>query len=145
MKNRNILVMGVFDLFHVGHLRYLEYSKNQGNSLIVGVLSDKSCLKIKSKKPIISQDQRMEIVKSLKCVNSVVSLPDENILKDEVKLLEWINNLNINAVVVSKEWEGSTKWEKRVPLFKQNGIDIIYAPHTNGISTSEIMNRILLK
>lgn len=142
MKNRNILVMGVFDLFHVGHLRYLEYSKRQGNSLTVGVLSDESCLVIKNKRPIISHDQRMEIVQSLKCVNSVVSLPDENILKDELKLLDWINTLNINAIVVSNEWKGSTKWEKREPLFKQNGIDIIYAPHTNGISTSEIIDKI---
>lgn len=142
MKNRNILVMGVFDLFHIGHLRYLEYSKRQGNSLTVGVLSDESCLVIKNKRPIISHDQRMEIVQSLKCVNSVVSLPDENILKDELKLLDWINTLNINAIVVSNEWKGSTKWEKREPLFKQNGIDIIYAPHTNGISTSEIIDKI---
>lgn len=142
MKNKKVLVMGVFDLFHVGHLRYLEYSKKQGDFLIVGVLGDESCLIIKNKKPIISQNQRMEIVQSLKCVNSVVCLPDENILKDELKLLKWINNLNINVVVVSNEWKGSSKWEKREPLFKQNGIDIIYAPHTNGISTTEIIDKI---
>lgn len=142
MTNKKVLVMGVFDLFHIGHLRYLQYSKKQGNSLIVGVLSDESCLKIKSKKPIISQNHRMEIVQSLKCVDNVVSLPNTNILKDELKLLKWIIDLNINTVVVSNEWKGSTKWEKREPLFRKNSIDIIYAPHTKGVSTSEIIDKI---
>ena len=71
-----IYIDGVFDLFHRGHLESLKKAKNYyGNPddthLIVGVVSDIDCESYK-RKPIISEDDRVEIVKSINIVNSVV-------------------------------------------------------------------------
>ncbi len=58
-----VLTSGTFDLFHIGHSRYLEKAKDQGDVLVVGVDSDE---KVRQKKgpnrPIVDQDERMEIV-----------------------------------------------------------------------------------
>ncbi len=58
-----VLTSGTFDLFHVGHSRYLEKAKQYGDFLVVGVDSDK---KVKGKKgphrPIVNEEERMEIL-----------------------------------------------------------------------------------
>lgn len=60
-----VLANGVFDLFHVGHKRYLEQASQWGN-LVVGVTKDSSVRKFG--RPIISEDERLELVKALECV-----------------------------------------------------------------------------
>jgi len=60
----------VADLLHVGHLNFLEKCKDQCDELWVGVLTDGAC-KEKKPKPIIPFDERMIMVRSLKCVDHV--------------------------------------------------------------------------
>ncbi len=58
-----VLTSGTFDLFHVGHSRYLEHAKEHGDILIVGVDSDEKVKKIKGpNRPIVLEDERMEIL-----------------------------------------------------------------------------------
>jgi len=61
----------VCDLFHYGHLRFLEQAKALGDWLIVGVLTDEATSAYK-RKPIIPFEERMEIVKQIKCVDKVM-------------------------------------------------------------------------
>ena len=57
------LTSGTFDLFHVGHSRYLEQAKNRGDVLIVGIDSDAKVKRSKGpNRPIVSEDERMEII-----------------------------------------------------------------------------------
>jgi len=67
-----ILANGCFDLFHVGHLRYLVGAKELGGFLIVGINSDEQVKKLKGeKRPYTSEDERSEIIAGLKSVDCV--------------------------------------------------------------------------
>jgi cytidyltransferase-like protein len=74
MTVTRVLTTGVFDLFHVGHLRALEKAKAFGNLLIVGVSTDEDAARYK-RLPIIPFKHRVEILRGLKCVDEVVQCP----------------------------------------------------------------------
>lgn len=67
------LANGVFDLFHVGHLRYLEGARAEADQLVVAVNSDASTRAYKGPgRPVVPEDERAEIVAALACVDQVV-------------------------------------------------------------------------
>ena len=66
-----IITFGTFDLFHIGHLRILERAAKMGHRLIVGISTDELNFKKKGRYPIINQEERLLIVKSLSFVTSV--------------------------------------------------------------------------
>lgn len=67
-----VLANGCFDLFHVGHLRYLEGAAELGDVLVVAVNSDARARELKGEgRPFTAQEERSEIVASLKCVDFV--------------------------------------------------------------------------
>jgi rfaE bifunctional protein nucleotidyltransferase chain/domain len=67
------LANGVFDLFHVGHLRYLRGAKAEADLLVVAVNSDRSTRENKGPgRPIVPESERAEIVEALSCVDHVV-------------------------------------------------------------------------
>ncbi len=67
-----VLANGCFDLFHVGHLRYLAGAKELGEFLIVGINSDEQVRKLKGKnRPVTSESERAEIIAALKSVDCV--------------------------------------------------------------------------
>jgi rfaE bifunctional protein nucleotidyltransferase chain/domain len=68
-----VLTNGCFDLLHVGHTRYLQSARNLGKSLVVGVNSDRSVQALKGHtRPIVPQEQRAELLLSLRSVSAVV-------------------------------------------------------------------------
>lgn len=71
---------GVFDLFHVGHLNLLERCKEKCDILIVGVCNDEYVTKIKKRKPIFSQEERIKILNALKMVDNadIISVEEAN-------------------------------------------------------------------
>ena len=67
------LANGIFDLFHVGHLRYLEGAKALGDVLVVAVNNDASTRRNKGPgRPVVPEEERAEIVAALACVDHVV-------------------------------------------------------------------------
>lgn len=67
------LANGIFDLFHVGHLRYLEGAKALADVLVVAVNSDASTRRNKGPgRPVVPEAERAEIVAALACVDHVV-------------------------------------------------------------------------
>ena len=69
---RIVLANGCFDLFHVGHIRYLAGAKALGDVLIVGLNSDEQVRKLKgANRPFMPEQERAEIVAALKCVDYV--------------------------------------------------------------------------
>jgi len=74
-KRKIVLASGVFDLLHLGHVRYLEEAKKAGGydaKLIVIVARDSTVEKRKGKKPVMSENQRRALVESLKVVDEAV-------------------------------------------------------------------------
>lgn len=85
-KHTIVLSSGVFDLLHLGHVRFLEEAKKAGGKnaeLIVIVARDSTVEKRKGKKPIMSEDQRRALVESLRVVDEAV-LGYESFNMDEV-------------------------------------------------------------
>ncbi|OGD92399.1 hypothetical protein A2697_00225 [Candidatus Curtissbacteria bacterium RIFCSPHIGHO2_01_FULL_41_44] len=69
---KKVMVFGAFDGLHPGHLDFFRQAKKYGDFLIVSVGTDKNVEKIKGKKPLFSQGERLKLVKNLKIVNRVV-------------------------------------------------------------------------
>jgi D-glycero-beta-D-manno-heptose 1-phosphate adenylyltransferase len=75
-----VLANGVFDLLHVGHVRYLEGAKALGDLLVVAVNSDRSTRELKGpERPIITQHERAELVAALACTDFVVVFDDRDV------------------------------------------------------------------
>ena len=84
---------GVYDLFHIGHLNMLKNAKSMCDKLIVGVTTDE-LVSYKHKKSVIPFIERIEIVRSLNCVD--VAIPQTEI----DKVIIW-NKLKVNILFVS--------------------------------------------
>ena len=75
-----VLANGIFDLIHVGHVRYLEEAKRAGVSLLVALNSDASARRLKgSGRPLMPLVERMEIVAALACVDWVTSFEEDSV------------------------------------------------------------------
>ncbi len=85
-RKKVVLASGVFDLLHLGHVRFLEEAKRAGGEsakLVVIIARDSTVEKSKSRKPIMSEDQRRALVESFKVVDEAV-LGYENLEIGEV-------------------------------------------------------------
>ncbi len=75
-----VLANGIFDLFHVGHVRYLQGAAAEGDFLVVGVNGDECARRLKGAgRPFLPAVERAEIVASLECVDRVVIFEDVNV------------------------------------------------------------------
>jgi D-glycero-beta-D-manno-heptose 1-phosphate adenylyltransferase len=81
LQGKNVvLANGCFDILHVGHLRYLQGARALGDVLVVAINSDKSMRSIKdSGRPILGQDERVELVSALRCVDYVVLFDEPDV------------------------------------------------------------------
>ncbi|HEX3646041.1 MAG TPA: D-glycero-beta-D-manno-heptose 1-phosphate adenylyltransferase [Vicinamibacterales bacterium] len=68
-----VFTNGVFDLLHVGHLRYLQHARELGDALLIGLNSDRCVREIKGpERPITTESERAEVLEALRCVDGVV-------------------------------------------------------------------------
>jgi FAD synthetase len=87
-KKKVVLASGVFDLLHLGHVRFLEEAKKTGGEnaeLIVIIARDSTVEKTKGRKPIMSENQRRALVESLKVVDEAVLGYEDFDLGDVIK------------------------------------------------------------
>lgn len=129
---------GVFDMFHIGHLNVLKKAKEQCDYLIVGVSTDENALSYKNKTPIIPFEERIAIVRELRCVDEVV--PQTNMNKMEA----W-EKLHFDALFHGSDWKGSDMYNKMIDEFATVGVDVVFLPHTEGVSStllSEVLHKI---
>jgi len=128
---------GVFDLFHIGHLNILRRAKEQCEHLIVGVSTDEVVQSYKHKTPVIPFDERIEIVRALKCV-------DEAVAQTSMDKMEAWEKLHFDVMFHGSDWKNSDMYNKIVEDFSAVGVDVVFLPHTDGIS-STILCEILRK
>ena len=132
-----VYVVGVFDLFHVGHLNVLQLAKRLGDILIVGVSTDEYARSY-GKHPIIPFEQRRRIIEALRCVDVV--LPHKY-----AKDYDAIDVYDVNIRVVSPhygDYGRSKVHEEARRELEQKGVRYVILPRTSGVSTTEIKERI---
>lgn len=75
-----VLANGIFDLLHVGHVRYLEGARAEGARLVVALNSDASARRLKGEgRPVVGLAERLEIVSALRCVEWVTWFEDDRV------------------------------------------------------------------
>lgn len=77
---RVVFANGCFDTLHVGHIRYLEGARREGDLLAVGVNADSSVCELKGPgRPILDEEARAQLVAALRCVDYVVLFAEPNV------------------------------------------------------------------
>ena len=122
---------GCFDMFHIGHLNLLRAAKEKCDYLIAGVNTDELVLSYKNKIPVIPFAERAEIVKAIRFVDQVVPQIDKN------KIGAW-EKYHFNKMFVGSDWQGTPQWKKFEEEFAPHGVEIVYIPHTDGISSTQL-------
>lgn len=131
-----VFTNGCFDLLHVGHARYLKEAKDKGDILVVGVNSDISVKKLKgNQRPIISQEERAELLSYLEMVDYIV-------IFDESTAEKLVSVLQPDIYVKGGDYTLEEIPEAR--LVKENGGKVELVSLVEGISTTEIISRILV-
>lgn len=129
---------GVFDMFHIGHLNILKRAKAQCDFLIVGVSTDENVQSYKNKKPIIPFSERIEIVKAIRYVDQVVPQTSMD------KFAAW-EELKFDALFHGSDWKNSEMYNKLIAQFSEVGVDVVFLPHTEGVSStllSEVLHKL---
>ena len=126
---------GVFDMFHIGHLNIIEKAKEQCDYLIVGVSTDELVKSYKHKIPVIPFEDRARIVSAIKYVDRVV--PQTSMDKREA----W-ETLHYDVMFHGDDWKNSAMYNEEIRKLSEVGVDVVFLKHTDGVSTTDILNRI---
>ena len=125
---------GVYDLFHIGHLNLLKNAKGMCDKLIVGITTD-DLVTYKGKHALIPFEDRLRIVKSLKCVDQVI--PQKTMNK-----LEVLTEINYNVLFHGDDWKNTKMYNEIEEKLKQKGVSCVYFPYTKSVSTKSIKEKI---
>lgn len=141
MKSYNKgVAFGVFDVFHVGHLRYLQKSAGFCKQLHVGIRSDSLSTPGKSRSTIFNESIREELVASLECVHK--SFVFYTSLDDATHWAQWLKENQFEIVLVGEEWSKSKRWQYLELTLKKAGIKTRFIERTDGISSTYILEQL---
>lgn len=121
---------GVFDLFHIGHLNLLKNAKSMCDKLVVGVTVD-DLAQYKGRSPMIPYSDRAEIVRAVRYVDAVVPQTD----MDKAAMCR---KIGASLLFVGDDWYGTDKWREIEKDLSELGIQVIYFPYTQGVSSTKI-------
>ena len=129
-----VFTNGVFDLLHVGHLRYLQQARALGDALIVAVNSDRSVRANKGAgRPITPEAERVEILSALACVDGVVVF-------DEDTPHNIITAVQPDVLVKGADWAADAIVGRDV--VEARGGRVVRVPIEAGHSTSALVEKI---
>lgn len=124
-----VITFGTFDILHIGHIRILQRSRALGDRLVVGVSTDQLNFAKKGRNPVYPQEERLEIIKSIRYV-------DDAFYEESLELkAEYIKQHRADVLVMGDDWKG--KFDYLNDLCK-----VVYLPRTTGISTTELIAEI---
>ncbi len=131
------LLMGVFDMFHVGHLRLIRNAKKHCDYLRVCVLSDELTYKFKNRYPVIPLSERMEILGGLRDVDEVQMITD-----DPSRILEY-SRRPFDCFFSGDDYAGNEDWAIERKELKKLGADMMFFPYTQSQSSTKIRQKIM--
>ncbi len=146
-----VLTNGIFDLLHVGHVRYLQAAAKLGHALFVGLNSDSSSRMLKGPhRPLTPETERAEVLCALGCVDYVIIF-DERTAQRMVETLQpdvYAKGGDYAAGVVDSgnataSSRGEPKALPEAPVVERYGGRVVILPYTTGHSTTEIVERLL--
>ena len=129
-SNRIVLTNGVFDVLHIGHLRYLREARTRGDVLVVGVNADSAVTK--PGRPLVPQAERAELVAALEPVDYVV-------IFSELTADSLLRQVRPNVYVKGGDYSEAT-----LPEFataREVGAQLVFVPLVEGRSTSALIDR----
>ena len=130
-----VFTNGCFDLLHLGHVTYLERAKSKGDLLIVAINSDRSVRTLKGReRPLVPQSERGRVLAGLSSVDYVT-------IFDEPTPLSLIRALEPDVLVKGADWKKDSIVGSDV--VKHRGGKVITIPVVKGISTTQIIKRIV--
>ena len=127
---------GVFDLFHIGHVNLLRNAKSLCDRLVVGVTVD-ALVEYKGKRAVIPFDDRIQVVRACKYVDSAI--PQLSIDK-----VEAVKKLNASMLFVGDDWYSDDRWQTMEKQISELSCRTIYFPYSQGTS-STLINETLSK
>ena len=122
-----VYTTGAFDPFHFGHLNILRHAKAIAEHLVVGVSTDALIEQAKGRRAYMTLEQRMAILRELRCVDEVIPQTD----KDKQRV---VDALGVDAIVVGSDWRG------RYPLVS---CELIYVDYTRDISSTLLRDNLI--
>lgn len=126
---------GCFDILHVGHLRYLQAAKAQGDILVILLNSDDSVRRLKGpQRPIVPEQERAELLAGLACVDYVT-------LFDTDTPVGVLTEIRPAVHVKGGDYQAETLPE--APILSQLGTRLAFIPMVAGASTTNIIQRVL--
>ncbi|GLY28686.1 adenylyltransferase/cytidyltransferase family protein [Kineosporia sp. NBRC 101731] len=120
---------GVYDMFHIGHLNILRHAAARCDRLIVGVVSDEMAFRAKGRMPVVPLIERLEIVRSIACV-------DEAVAEVKPEKLDTWQDVRFDILFKGDDWRGTPKGDKLERDFASVGVEIVYFPYTVHTSSS---------
>ena len=135
-KNGKIVFTnGCFDVLHIGHVRLLQFAKQQGDCLVIAINSDESVRRLKgAKRPIVPQNDRAEVLSALACVDYIV-------IFDEDTPVETISALKPDIHVKGGDYDMEKIPEAKI--ISSYGGEMRRFEFVEGRSSSNIVERIL--
>lgn len=132
MKERIIgYTAGVFDMFHVGHLNILKQAKENCDYLIVAVSTDELVSSYKGKQPVISLQDRMEVLKAIKYVDEVVV----QVNRDKIQAFE---KIKFDVMFVGDDWKGNKMFIEVENYLNDNNARVHFFPYTEKVSSTKL-------
>jgi D-beta-D-heptose 7-phosphate kinase/D-beta-D-heptose 1-phosphate adenosyltransferase len=130
-----VFTNGVFDLLHIGHVRYLKQSRALGDVLVVGVNADASVRRLGKgpERPVTPEAERAEVVASLSFVDAVL------IFKEDTPAAT-IERLVPDVLVKGADWQGRENPGQK--FIEARGGRMVFIPVETGYSTTNILDRL---
>jgi len=129
-----VFTNGCFDILHRGHVTYLNFSRNQGDALCVGLNSDASVKRNKGEnRPINPEDDRAFVMASLEAVDAVV-------LFDEDEPKDLIAKILPQVLAKGKDWAHYVSGRE---IVEAHGGHVVLADMVEGRSTTGTIERVL--
>ena len=131
---RKVLTVGVFDYFHLGHLRLFKKARQLGDYLIVAVQDDDSIAKTKPDfETFYTTQERIELVEAVRVVDEVIIYKDVDALVPQI-------DFDIFAVGEDQNHEG---FQRAIEWCKEHGKTVVRIKRTGGICSSRIKKNIM--
>jgi len=128
-----VFTNGCFDLLHVGHLDYIQFARQQGDALVIGLNSDASVKRNKGpSRPIVPEAERARLLAGLEAVDYVVQF-------DEDEPRDLIAALLPDILVKGEDW---SHYVSGRDVVEAHGGRVVLARLTAGRSTTNIIKKI---